>query len=246
MKLIFESWRAHINNLEEECQGSACLDEYLVEDFLNDVGKYTGLVQRFSQAVEKLTKAHPDDNAVQNIGKKMINYARGKGTAYIIGAGVGGLLGTVVGPGGTLAGTSAGVALSSIVSDVVKTGLAAMSSTFEKMFISAQGEDPPTDSRGWILDLNDKVESLMKGGAEKSPIYDSFIKKLVEIFEEAEERINTEIVAAGENEDAKIAILSTPMRQYLDKTASQEAQDFIKTMQGTADVAVAHPEITEE
>ena len=39
-----------------------------------------------------------------------------------------------------------------------------------------------------------KVESLMKGGGEKSPIYDSFIKKLVETFEEAEERINAEIV----------------------------------------------------
>ena len=57
MKLLLENWRAYINTLEEECQGSACLDEYLVEDFLNDVGKYTGLVQKFTQAVDRSCKS---------------------------------------------------------------------------------------------------------------------------------------------------------------------------------------------
>ena len=58
----------------------------------------------------------------------------------------------------------AGTALSSIVSDVVKTRSSnAMSNTFEKMFVSAQGADPPTDPRGWILDLNDQGRKSYEG-----------------------------------------------------------------------------------
>ena len=111
------------------------------------------------------------------------------------------------------------------------------------MFVKAQGADPPQDPRAWILDLNDKMETLVKGGADDSPLYRAFTQELVETFQQIEERIRGDLDAASDPA-TRFAIEERPIKDYLPQTASQIMQDFIKTHQATSDVEAQHQDIT--
>lgn len=243
MKMIMENWRAYTNEtLEEACRGSACLGEYKVSDFLTDVGRHTGLAQKTSQAIQKIVKEYPDDNKVQLVGKKLLGYLASKGLGVLIGAGVGAALGTLAGPGGVAALGTAGAALGQVTTDALKNSLGLANNTLEKMFLASQEGDPPEDARGWILDLNDQVEALMKGGGKDSPLYRGFRAKLIKDFETVEGNLRSAL--EGATDQNRQRILELPMKTFIRQTASQMSQDYINATDITKDVGVDHPGIT--
>jgi|TARA_R100001163_G_C5062572_1_gene199669 hypothetical protein len=238
-----ENWRAYTDEtIEEACQGSQCLAEYKVSDFLNDIGTHTGLVQKTSQAIQKVVKEYPDDNKVQLVGKRLLRYLGDKGLGALVGAGVGASLGAVAGPGGMAALGAAGAAIGQVTTDAIKSSLGLANTTLEKMFLSSQGDDPPADARSWILDLNDQVESLMKGGSKDSPLYRGFRAKLVKEFDTVEQNLRSAL--EGATEQNRQRILQLPMSTFIRQTASQMSQDYINNTDLTKDVGVDHPGIT--
>ena len=99
-----EGWRSYrVEQLDEACQGEACLGEYKVLDFINDVSEYTGHTKRIAQKIEQTLKDNPDDNLVQAAGKKLLGYVQSKGVGWAIKAGVVGIASLVATPAGGLA-----------------------------------------------------------------------------------------------------------------------------------------------
>jgi len=262
MKLIMENWRSYrVEQLDEACQGSDCLDEYTVKDFLDDVGVKTGLTQKFFHSMDKLANGSEYDEKTQGVAKKLAMYAADKGIGALIGGGVGAAMAAWC-PPCVVPGAAAGAVLGSIGQDLVKKGLGALNTGLEGMFRDAQGLDPPQDPRGWILDLNDQVEALAKGGGENSPLFQQFTKELISHFEEVEKTIRTLIedlprdpaqsgLAAdkqGPDPTALNALMVLPIKPYLKTTASQELQQFIDSGAGDAgtdNVMAQHPNIKE-
>lgn len=257
-----ENWRSYREEqLEEACQGSDCLGEYSVGEFLEDVGTKTGLLEKFYRKMDEFLQSGELDSTEEKAVKNVIKYVGDKGIGVLIGGGLGALFGTFIGGGttagagaapGAVAGGKVGAAMGAVAGDLVKKGLGMMNNSMEKMFKDAQGEDPPTDPRGWILDLNDQVEELVKGGGKGSPLFQSFLKQLVAIFEDVEERIKADQaeLPLDANGDPDLQGLQDFMNQplgpkYLDSTASQELQKFIASHHDTTDVVAQHPNIKE-
>jgi len=262
MKLIMENWRSYREQqLEEACQGSDCLEEYTVKEFLEDVGKKSGLTQKFFQTMDKIANGGQYDNKTQGMAKKLMVYAADKGLGALIGGGIGAAL-LAWCPPCVIPGAAAGAVIGSVGTDLVKKGLGTLNSGLEKMFKDAQGQDPPEDPRGWILDLNDQVEALAKGGGENSPLFQQFLKELISHFEEVERAITTAIEglprdpaqsglpeeAQGPNPTALNDLMISSIKPYLKTTASQELQNFIAAGAGTIgtdQVVAQHPNIKE-
>jgi len=262
MKLIMENWRSYRDEqLEEACEGSDCLQEYTVGEFLRDVGAKTGLLEKFYRKMDEFLQSGELDSIEEKAIKNILKYVGDKGIGVLIGGGLGALFGTLVGGGagagagaapGAIAGGKVGATMGAVASDMVKKGLGMMNKSMEKMFKDAQGEDPPTDPRGWILDLNDQVEELIKGGGKGSPLFQSFLKQLVALFEDVEERIKAEQKALPRdaNGDVDLSALQNFLDQklgpkYLKTTASLELQDFIAKHHDTTNVVAQHPNIKE-
>jgi hypothetical protein len=102
-----------------------------------------------------------------------------------------------------------------------------------------------------VLDLNDKVEALTKGGDKSSPLFQEFLKQLVGVFGEAEKKIKADQGALPQDANGNVEapalsdFLDKPMSEYLDMTASQELQDFIQHHDTTSNVVAQHPNIKE-
>ena len=257
-----ENWRSYRDEqLEEGCEGSDCLQEYTVGEFLRDVHAKTGLVEKFYRKMDEFLQSGELDSTEERAIKNILKYVADKGVGILIGGGLGALFGGLVGGGttagaaaapGAVAGGKAGAAMGAVASDLVKQGLGMVNNSMEKMFKDAQGKDPPEDPRGWILDLNDQVEELVKGGGKGSPLFQSFLKQLVALFEEVEERLKAEQaeLPRDANGDVDLSALQNFMNQklgpkYLDSTASQELQKFIASHHDTTNVVAQHPNIKE-
>ena len=138
---------------------------------------------------------------------------------------------------------AAGAALGEVAADLVVSGLGKANNTLEKMFLNSQGGDPPDDARGWILDLNDQVEALMKGGSKDSPLYRGFRQQLIAQFETVESNLRSALDGAT-SEQNRQQILQLPMKAFIPQTASQMSQNYINSLDTTKDVNIDHPGIT--
>ena len=242
MKLIMENWRSYQEQdlLIEACEGSACLEEYKIQDFLDDVGSYTGIVQKLILQIERKMAENPHDTQLQATGKKVTKILTRVGVGGAVGLG----LGSMFGPGGSLAGLALGTTVGSTVGgmlgdllpDVLKGG----KSVIEKVFLDSQVEDPPDTPRGWVFDLNDALEKLVTGGEKDSFLYKEFKAELVKEFEKIEQQIQS-VLDEELPEQARRQILQTPIKAYMTKgTVSQMLQNFIKQNELTKDVGVSH------
>ena len=260
-----ENWRSYREQqLEEGCTGSDCLQEYTVGDFLEDVQKKTGLVEKFYKTMDEFLRSGDLDSDSEKAIKNVVKYVADKGIGVLIAGGLGGLLGLFGGGAasggvgavpGAVGGFKAGAVMGAVGSDLVKKGLGMVNTRMEKMFLDAQKKDPPEDARGWILDLNDQVEKLVKGGGKGSPLFQSFMKQLIAVFEGVEERLKAEQAALPRDATGapEIAAVQSFMNQklsagsppYLKMTASQELQDFINKHHDTTDVVAQHHNIKE-
>ena len=94
MKLIMENWRKYEAKViaESNCVGEACLDEYTVGMFLNDVSMHTGLLQKFVKTLNNVLKDNPNDGKLKGAVRSLGAYVKDKGMGAAIGAGVGALI----------------------------------------------------------------------------------------------------------------------------------------------------------
>ena len=77
MKLIMENWRSYRDEqLEEGCEGSDCLGEYSVGEFLADVGTKTGLVAKFYRKMDQFLESGEMDSveekAIKNVAHQLL------------------------------------------------------------------------------------------------------------------------------------------------------------------------------
>ena len=244
MKLIMENWRAYNSGpIDEACRGSDCLKEYKVVDYLNDISAYTGFTQKLKQKLQKAIEENPQDTKLIKASKLLLQQISSAGAGTVIGLGVAGGL-TMAIPGAApallaVAGGFLGNLLGGMTQEVISQGSGAL----QKMFDDAQTPDPPSDARGWILDLKDQIENLIKGGGENSPLYKDFHSQMLAEFEGVEQALKSALEGATQQNAS--AILQLPMSNFLRKgTASQMLQKYILGNSQTQGVKALHPDIT--
>jgi hypothetical protein len=255
MKLIMENWRkyeAEVLTEETSCVGEACLDEYTVGLFLNDVSKHTGLAQKFVKTMNNVLKKNPNDGKLKAAVRSLGGYAKDKGMGVVIGAGVGGLVGLALGgvgaPATTTAGAAIGQALTDPLGDIVKWGFSKMNKGIEGMVLNSQVPDGEEKTpMQHILDMSDELEALIKGGSQDgdSEIYRQFIDDMTKEFEQIEKRLTADIAALQNQADGDRAInqlRSMPLRNYMDFTLNKRAIHFIKNFGPTKDIEIDHPD----
>ena len=254
MKLIMENWRKYEAKViaESNCVGEACLDEYTVGMFLNDVSMHTGLLQKFVKTLNNVLKDNPNDGKLKGAVRSLGAYVKDKGMGAAIGAGVGALIGVAAGGVGatvtTPAGVAIGQALSEPLSDIISWGFSKINKGIEGMVLKSQvpdGEDKTPMQH--ILDMSDELEALIKGGSQDgdSEIYRTFIDDITKEFERIEQRLVADIEALQGQADAAQAeqqLRNTPLRNYMDFTLNKRAVEFIKNFGPTKDIQVNHPD----
>tara|TARA_Y100000034_G_C6800667_1_gene359128 strand:+ start:211 stop:966 length:756 start_codon:yes stop_codon:yes gene_type:complete len=247
MKLIMENWRSYQEQdlLIEACKGSDCLQEYTVKDFIDDIGNYTGAAKKLTMKIQQAMASNPDDHDLASAAKRVLKQLGSGAAGGAIGLGLGAALGSVVAPGaGTAVGATAGAALGPVIAAVVQETLQTSGKALHRMFLDSQVEDPPESPRGWILDLKDEIESLVKGGSSNSPLYRQFSVELVKEFERVEQQINNVLGTSDLPDRVREQILESPIGTYMTKgTASQMLQNYINNHNITKDVNVSHPEV---
>ena len=254
MKIIMENWRKYEAKViaESNCVGEACLDEYTVGMFLNDVSMHTGLLQKFVKTLNNVLKDNPNDGKLKGAVRSLGAYVKDKGMGAAIGAGVGALIGVAAGGVGatvtTPAGVAIGQALSEPLSDIISWGFSKINKGIEGMVLKSQvpdGEDKTPMQH--ILDMSDELEALIKGGSQDgdSEIYRTFIDDITKEFERIEQRLVADIEALQGQADAAQAeqqLRNTPLRNYMDFTLNKRAVEFIKNFGPTKDIQVNHPD----
>jgi len=254
MGLIMESWRSYrVEQLDEGCRGEACLDEYKVLDFINDVSEYTGHTKRIAQKIEQALKDNPDDNRAQTAGKKLLGYVQSKGLGWAIKAGVVGVAGLITTPAGGLAAAAfMGTPFGDAIADGLQGALGkGTEEVMAKLLQGSQVNDPPTTPRGWILDMNDQMEKLMKGGEEDSGIYREFSREVLEKLKDAHADIDVETdklaadLAGGvldqtQWQAATDNLMDKPMRDFMGDTVNQQAIKYVKNHELTKDLDMKH------
>jgi hypothetical protein len=225
------------------------LSEYTVGEFIDDVQKYTKFWDTVKRKVGDFVRENPNDAKLQAAARSVAKTIAEKGPAAVIGAAVGGALGSIVPGLGTAVGGAAGGTLIGALSDVVGE-LAIplfknMKSGTAKMMQQAQvPDDQEKTPYQEILDINDQLESLMKGDEENSELYSAFESFIVKEFEKVQAAILADIEAVVDGSADHKAILAKPLKNYMNFTMNQAALKFIRDNEKTKDIQVGHPEIS--
>ena len=260
MKLIMENWRSYEKVVLSEqqpppqnsCEGSACLTVYTVGEFLNDVQRHTGLAQKAIKTVKNVLTQNQNDPALVKGAKGLLNYLGDKGLGYGLGALVGGALGSVVPGAGTAVGASGGATVGALlgepISDLIKLSLASLNKGMENMLSKAQVPDgSPKTPMQKIMDMNDTLEALIKGGdqSSNSELHRQFMNQMTKEFTRIEDEIKTDMASAQGNSTAMTTLMAKPLKDYMRYTLDQSTLNFInQEYSPTKGIEVSHPEIT--